>query len=120
MQNLTQEEIDSTLLQGELPEGIRKASEKVAVVWTQDWCPQWQDMKSYLPDFEDQVKVYILEYNLHPQFQRIMEFKEQEFGNDQIPYLRYYFRGELITQTNWIPRAAFQALLKRDKPFSLR
>lgn len=117
---MTQDEIDFTLSQGELPDHIRKAAEKVAVIWTQDWCPQWQDMKAYLPEFEDRVKVYALEYNRHSQFHRIMEFKEQEFGNDQVPYLRYYFRGELITQTNWIPRSTFEALIKREKPFSLR
>jgi len=119
MRTLNQEEIDQTISEGELPPNIRNAGEKVAVILTQDWCPQWQDMREYLPEFTGQVKIFTLEYNKHPQFQKIMNFKETTFGNYEVPYLRYYHKGELITQTNWIPKGTFAALLKREKPFSL-
>lgn len=120
MQVLNQTEIDHLLAHQEFSSSVLLSGEKVAVVLTQDWCPQWKDMESYLPGFEDQVKVHYLEYNRHQDFERIMGFKEDVLGNDQVPYLRFYKNGKLIAETNWIPRGTFQALLKKEKPFALK
>ena len=116
---LSDEAIQKTILEGELPEEIRKAAEKVVVILTQDWCPDWHTMDSFLPQFTDQTAIFVLEYNKHPDFQKIMEFKEETFDNREIPYLRYYHQGELITATNVLPKGTFEALLKKTKPFRL-
>ena len=115
--SLNDEVIRKTLEEGEFPEEIRKAAEKVIVVLTQDWCPDWHVMESFLPEFSDQVVLFVLEYNKHADFERIMEFKEETFGNREIPYLRYYRDGQLITATNAMPRGTFAALLQKTKPF---
>lgn len=119
MRVLTQNEIDLTLKAGELPSSVIGAGDKVVVILTQDWCHQWQDMKTYLPEFDGETEIFTLEYNCHKDFQKIMGFKEETFGNYEVPYLRYYFKGTLIAETNWIPRGTFAALLKREKSFKL-
>ncbi len=116
---LSDEMIQSTLDQGEFPAEVRTAAEKVVVILTQDWCPDWHLMDAFLPEFLDKAAIFVLEYNRHPNFQSIMEFKEETFGNREIPYLRYYFKGELITATNVLPKGTFGALLQKTKPFKV-
>lgn len=110
---LTQDQLDALLKDGEFPESVRLAAPKVVVVMTQDWCGQWASMAAYLPEFAAQAAIFTVEYNRLPDFERIMHFKESVLGNDQVPYLRYYRDGHLVRQSNWLPRAAFAALLER-------
>jgi len=117
---LSDEVIEQTIADGEFPEEVRNAAEKVVVVLTQDWCPDWHAMEAFLPRFEDQVALFVLNYNKHPQFETIMGFKEDVFGNREIPYLRYYDKGRFIVATNHLPQGTFAALLKKTEPFSLR
>lgn len=117
---LSDEMITHTLETGEFPPEVRNAAEKVVVILTQDWCPDWHAMDAFLPEFEGQVALFVLEYNRHPEFQTIMEFKEDVFQNREIPYLRYYHQGEFIVATNQLPRGTFAALLKKNQPFTLR
>lgn len=117
---LTDEDLEQTLATGEFPEGVRLAAEKVVVILTQDWCPDWHAMAAFLPEFEDLAALFVLEYNKHPQFERIMGFKEDVLGNREIPYLRYYHQGKLIVATNQLPKGTFAALLKKTEPFQLR
>jgi hypothetical protein len=117
--NLTEDEIAYLLAHAEFPESVRKAGEKVAVIMTQGWCHEWADMQQYLPEFTGEVTVYALVYDLRSDFEEIMAFKENVLGNLEIPYVRFYRSGELITTTNWLPKATFAALLKRDKPFTV-
>lgn len=112
-------ELQSLFDEGEFSEPFRTAAPKVVVVMTQDWCHQWVEMNSWLGEFADQAQIHVLVYNQHPLFEKIMNFKENTFGNLEIPYVRYYFHGQLITQTNWLPKGTFQALLKKEKPFRL-
>jgi len=112
--------IAQTLEGGEFPEEIRNAAEKVVVILTQDWCPDWHAMDAFLPQFEDQVALFVLQYNQHPEFERIMGFKEEVFDNREIPYLRYYHQGRLIVATNQLPRGTFAALLQKTEPFRIR
>jgi hypothetical protein len=37
--------------------------------------------------------------------------KETVFGNDQVPYVGFYRDGQLVRQSNWLPRASFAAML---------
>jgi len=115
----TEDMLDAITL-GEFPDHIRKTSEKVVVIMTQDWCPQWHAMTNFLEDFQDKASIFTLEYNRLPEFQSIMAFKENVFGNREVPYLRYYFQGELIVQTNYLNRITFAAMLDKTKPFSIR
>ncbi len=114
LESLTQGQLDDLLRDGEFPESVRLAAPRVVVVMTQDWCGQWTSMAAYLPAFADQAAIFTVEYNRLPDFQRIMHFKETVFRNDQVPYLRFYRDGKLVRQSNWVPRAAFAAMLERE------
>ena len=114
IQPLTKEQLDALLSGGEFPESVRLAAPKVVVVMTQDWCGQWANMVAYLPEFADQAAIFTVEYNLLPDFERIMGFKEDVFKNDQVPYVRFYRAGKLVRQSNWLPRASFAAMLGRE------
>ncbi|MEI8095181.1 MAG: hypothetical protein WCG80_13285 [Spirochaetales bacterium] len=118
--SFSEAEVQSLLDEGEVPASIRGAADKVAVIFTQDWCIDWVVMDRFLPEFAGQVEIYVLVYNQHPRFQEIMTFKEETFGNFEIPYLRYFWKGQLITETNKLPRNTFAALLTKEKPFSLK
>jgi len=112
--------IAKTLADGEFPDEVRNAAEKVVVILTQDWCPDWHAMDAFLPQFDDQAAFFVLQYNKHPEFEKIMGFKEDVFDNREIPYLRYYYRGQFIVATNQLPKGTFAALLKKTEPFVLR
>jgi len=116
---LSDDQIAQTLRDGEFPPEIRNAAEKVLVILTQDWCHDWHAMEKFVPDYGGQAALFLLVYNLHPDFEKIREFKEDVFGNREIPYLRYYYRGNLIAKTNQLPRRTFEALLQRTEPFEL-
>lgn len=118
--SLSDEVLRRTMEEGEFPEEVRLAAEKVVVVLTQDWCSDWLAMEPFLGDFAQQVAVFVLEYNRHPDFEAILEFKEEVFGNREIPYLRYYHQGRFIVATNQLPRGTFAALLTKTEPFRLR
>ena len=84
--------------------------EKVAVILTQSWCPQWKDMKGWIEMAG--VKVYYIEYDLEDDHRKIMQFKETVLGNDQVPYVRYYKNSLLVAETNWIPKHKFLEMFK--------
>ncbi|MBN2659408.1 MAG: hypothetical protein JXR86_20295 [Spirochaetales bacterium] len=92
----------------DIPQEILSSSRFVAVVLTQDWCPQWLFMKRWLVDMENEgVKVYYLSYNRKPYFSDFMEVKESVFGNDQVPYVRYYVNGTFAGDSNYVSRELF-------------
>ena len=97
---------------GEFPETIRGASKYVAIILTQDWCPQWTDLKMWL-DSESassstlDLEVYWLEYNRVAYGDKFMRFKESVLGNSLIPYVRYYSDGELVGESNYVSGSRF-------------
>lgn len=116
MENLIpfpEDALEETLQAGEVPESLRTSAERVVVLWTQDWCPQWHDMRSWIAEETEGVPVYYLVYNTRDDFERVMEFKEEVWQNREIPYVRYYKSGELAAQHNWLPRRTFSALMKK-------
>jgi hypothetical protein len=117
MRSIDDGTIGALLRDGEFPESVRRAAERVVVVMTQGWCPQWHDMRSWLAEFEDRAAIFFLVYDEHPDFGRIMGFKESVFKNFEVPYVRYYRDGRLITACNWLPRRTFAAMLERSEPF---
>jgi hypothetical protein len=111
IKTLTQDQLDALVREGDFPESVRLAAAKVVVVMTQDWCPQWIDMAAYLPDFADQAAIFTVVYNLLPDFERIMTFKEKVLKNRQVPYVRYYQGGKLVLDANWMSRGRFSTML---------
>lgn len=103
MQELSQEACLTTIAEHEVPESARSASERVAVVFTQSWCPDWFVMRRYLDGLEEPgLSVFFVEYDRQPFFKEMMAVKESVFDNFQIPYVRYYRDGDLVSQSNLV------------------
>jgi len=83
----------------------------VAVILTQSWCPQWHAMKSSVANFSG-ADIWLLEYDLTDYFDTFRRFKEQELGNDQIPYVRYYADGVLVAESNAVSEQTFRTHLR--------
>jgi hypothetical protein len=94
---------------GELPPEVTASGDRVVVVMTQDWCPQWADMKRwiYSVDAGYDLVVYELEYNRAPFFDEFRQFKEAVWKNDRVPYLRYYRNGALFMETDYVSKDEF-------------
>jgi hypothetical protein len=109
MRKLSREECLAAIAEGEFGAGIIGAAGSVAVVLTQSWCPQWAWMRSYLAALppEEGARVFWVEYDLEDFFEPLMEFKERVFGNDQVPYVRFYRGGALAAESNFIDRGGF-------------
>lgn len=94
----------------EIPEEIISSGNRVAVILTQDWCPQWAFMEKWLNKMDkDGIKVYYLSYNRKPYFHDFMGVKESEFRNDLVPYVRYYVNGNFIKDSNYVSKELFLA-----------
>ena len=114
---LTGEQAAFAMRQGEFDQGVRGASQLVAVVLTQDWCGQWAAMDGYLAEMgsrrpELDLTVFLLEYNRVSYFQEFLNFKEQVLGNRVIPYVRYYRDGSLVGQSNYVSERQFLSFLQ--------
>lgn len=110
MRLITQEQALTAVTQSEFGDDIVRSAECVAVVLTQSWCPQWHAMKRFVTDFAG-ADVYCLEYDRVDYFEAFREFKERVLGNEQIPYIRYYCRGSLITESNAVSEETFRQKL---------
>ena len=98
---------------GDFPEDIL-AEEHVAVIMTQSWCIEWLQMRSWLKRLADkgkpeklEIQVYTVVYDKADYFHEFMAHKEEVFGNQLVPYVRYYSRGALRSESNYLPRGAF-------------
>lgn len=109
MEKLGKDACMACIRDGEFPESVRSAAPKVAVALTQGWCSQWQRMKGFLQDgsLPSDCAVFYLEYDVEDFFQEFLAFKEGVFGNDQVPYLRYYSGGKLVSTSNYVDRHDF-------------
>jgi len=105
----------SAIAAGDFPEELRNAAPAVALVLTQSWCPQWRFMQSYLSDAEksagERAAVFFVEYDREPFHRDFMAFKEDVFGNREIPYVRYYRGGKLHAESNYISKQGFLSRL---------
>lgn len=112
--NLTKDQVFNAIEKGEFEKDIVLSKYLVVVVMTQDWCPQWINMKNWIYDLETNkdVDVYELIYNKTGYFYKFMNFKENVWGNSDIPYLRFYKNGKLAKQTNYISKEEFKRLLE--------
>lgn len=99
---------------GEFAPGIIASSPYTAVILTQSWCSQWIWMKNYIQDLaaDPDVSLFWVEYDKEPFFDDFLEYKEENLGNRQIPYVRYYRNGNLAHESNYIDRSGFLRHLK--------
>jgi hypothetical protein len=98
---------------GEFPTGIIASAPRVAVILTQDWCPQWTSMETWLERGSwnsgnlQEIRIYALIYNRVPYFNRFLSFKETVWNNWLIPYVRYYRNGTLMDESNYVSQREF-------------
>jgi len=102
--------------EGEFPESIIGRG-NVAVVMTQNWCPDWFWMRHWLHKLSrsenattPSIRVYVLIYNRKPYFADFMRHKERRFGNGLIPYVRCYKDGRYLRDSNQIRPDAFVSI----------
>lgn len=94
---------------GEFEDNLVSSKSRVVIILTQDWCPQWWNMKSwiYRLKIDHDIDVYELEYNKVEYFNDFRSFKEDQLGNYNVPYLRFYKDGVLVEETNFIDKKRF-------------
>ena len=119
--NITREQAMAAIDRGELPEEVVGSAEKVAVVLTQDWCPQWSAMERWIGDLESDdsssavaIDVYQLLYNREDYFRQFLSFKENVWQNRIVPYVRYYRKGRFIRDSNYVTREEFFAVFASE------
>lgn len=105
---LNPSEIDYAIEHNEFSPELLGQSGCVAVILTQDWCPQWQRMSQWLPEIDEAIHIYAFEYNKSPLYEKCMTFKETVWNNAFIPYVRYYKDGKLIAESNYLEKENFQ------------
>jgi len=89
------------------------AAPRVAIIVTQSWCHQWHDMLQWLRapaanGNAGDVAIFYYEYDLTDLFDPFREFKEQVWQNAQIPYVRYYHDGSLVSESNYCSLEEFR------------
>ena len=111
---LSRAQADYAMEHGELDGGVTQAAPRVAVVLSQDWCPQWVAMDRYLDELvvaadegRSDLVVYHLLYNRVEYFREFLRFKEQVWRNALIPYVRYYRQGALLRESNFVSQQQF-------------
>ena len=113
MKKLSEEQMNFFLKNGEFPAEVIAAAANTAVVLTQDWCPQWTVMKRYLPGITE-AAVFFIEYNREPRADEYMRAKETLFGNELIPYVRYYRNGAFAGDSNFVFKDNFLDFFKKS------
>ena len=113
-QLLTKEQVLYAIDKGEFNSDVLASKQKVVVIMTQDWCPQWSNMRSWVYGLQTQedIDIYELIYNKVDFSKRFIEFKENKWNNDEIPYLRYYKDGKLYKESNYVGKQGFQSILE--------
>jgi hypothetical protein len=116
MKKLTEGDCLGLIKDGEFAPAIVDAADAVAVVLTQSWCGQWAWMRSYLAELplDAGSEIFWVEYDLEDFFEPLMKFKEDRFGNDQVPYVRYYRCGRLAAESNYIDKSGFLRILSGE------
>gem|GEM_PF-203780 len=114
VKKLTEQECRAAIASGDFDSSIKASSPAAAIILTQSWCPQWAWMKRYIEDVAKEAgcDIYWIEYDREPFFDEFLGFKEETFGNDQVPYIRYYRNGALVHESNYIDRSGFLRFLK--------
>lgn len=104
---ITREQALTAVECGEFGSDVAASEQRVAVVMTQDWCPQWAAMRQWLYTLEIDAGLYELVYNKTDFFDEFRIFKETKWNNELIPYVRYYRRGKLSAESNYVSQDRF-------------
>jgi hypothetical protein len=110
---LNSEDVYTAIRNGEFDKNVISSNNTVVVVMTQDWCPQWKNMKNWIYGLQtkDDIDIYEIVYNKADYFQEFMNLKETKWNNHSIPYLRYYTNGNLSNETNYLNMEEFKNIL---------
>lgn len=110
---ITEEQARYAIDTGEFDKSVIASKNKVVVILTQNWCPQWKNLKSWIYDIstDEDIDVYELEYNKTDYFDEFRSFKENVWRNFDVPYLRFYEAGVLVGQTNYISQMQLAQML---------
>jgi hypothetical protein len=108
---LSDEDLQTAIGEGDFSPEIRSSHERVAVVLTQSWCPQWLMMRLWLKGMDEDLHIYWAEYEKMESYHSFMHFKETVFGNPLVPYIRFYNGGELVGESNYCNRERFLDLI---------
>ena len=123
MREFTDEECLEIVRLADIPESIRRSSDRLATVFTQSWCGDWRWMRRYIMRIDDpRVEVLYVEYDTKPFFDEMKSTKEHEFKNGTIPYIRFYRGGELVNESNliWSKRKFLKRFEKKQSAVSYR
>jgi hypothetical protein len=107
MIELTDADLQETITLGEIPERIRGSKKRVAVVLTQSWCSQWMMMRRWLSSMKGDYDIYWATYEKMASYHSFMNFKETVFGNNQVPYIRFYIDQKLVGESNYCNQEFF-------------
>ncbi|MEI0581349.1 hypothetical protein [Brachyspira pilosicoli] len=105
--NIDDNEMKYIIENKEVSNNIKNIAENVLAIFTQDWCGDWKGLKRELNANEQNsdvdLTIFICIYNQSGLYEDFMNFKENEWKNELIPYLRYYKNGNFIKDTNHLP-----------------
>ncbi len=104
---LTDGDLQEAIRLGDFSDRILNSHERVALVLTQSWCPQWMMMRHWLHKMDEDLHIYWAEYEKMDSYHSFMHFKETVYGNYNVPYVRYYNGGRLVGQSNYCNRESF-------------
>lgn len=109
---INEDQAHSAIRTGEFGRDVVASNTVVIVVMTQDWCPQWIYMSTWIPALQSEsgVDIYELIYNREEYFHDFLRLKEGLWGNYAIPYLRYYRAGELVAVSNFVGKRRLKRL----------
>ena len=110
---LTKEQALFAIMNGEFSNEVIASNKKVVIILTQDWCPQWSNMKTwvYTQELDFDLDIYELIYNKVDYFKEFIAYKESFWQNYDIPYLRYYNNGKLFKESNYKNQKNFKDII---------
>ena len=113
---LTKEQALFAIKNGEFSDNVISSKNKVVVIMTQNWCPQWASMYSWIYSLEldIDIDIYELIYNKADYFHEFMAHKENVWQNYDVPYLRFYKNGKLYTESNYINQKNVLSILNEE------
>jgi hypothetical protein len=106
---LNESQIYNTIKNGEFDKNILNSKKNVAVIMTQSWCYQWDYVKKWINDISEnsEIDIYLIIYDNKKYYNDFLFFKENNFCNNEIPYIRYYKDSLLIKETNYTTKDFF-------------
>ena len=110
---LNEEDILHVIENKEFAAKLLNGTQQTVIILTQSWCGQWVQMQRWLThlnevsDQHSSLSVYYFEYDRSNIFDTFRLFKESYWNNHEVPYLRYYLQGNLITESNYVTQEQF-------------